>query len=56
MDGFLANVIKYLLFATNFAVFVSIPRNIAEVKQKITKCKIAGGGLRSFGYWNLCPG
>ena len=24
MDGFLANVIKYLLFATNFAVFVSI--------------------------------
>ena len=24
MDGFLPNVVKYLLFATNFLVFVSI--------------------------------
>ena len=54
MDGFLANVIKYLLFATNFAVFVSM-NTAAVFGYKNYKTKITGCGLRSFGYWNLCP-
>ena len=58
MDGFLANVIKYLLFATNFAVFVSIPRNIAEVKQKVqnVKLQVVGCAVLGIGIYALVDG
>ena len=56
MDGFLANVIKYLLFATNFAVFVSILQFYPEFLKLTQKLQVVGCAVLGIGIYALVDG